>query len=202
MLNFSRILNKKFIFGFVFILVLAAGGFFWWQNGREIKGSPEDYEIIETSEGIFVENKKAGLIVKAPEGWEVKKIEFSEGSMGFYAPGTEGRWQDEMIKPLLNKGCAIGTAVIYKKMDFDETKEEIKEIHAGLGILSEEFEIITINNQQVLKNIFNSKFIGPGIGIYFFGKNKTYSFALYWAPDEKERCIQEFDSFLEAISIR
>jgi len=201
MLNFSRILNKKFLFLFVIVLILTAGGFFWWQ-GREIKGSPEDYVIIETEEGKFVGNKKAGLIVKTPEGWEAEKIEFSEGSMGFYAPETEGRWQDEMIKPPLNKGCVIGTAVIYKKMDFDEVKEEIKEIHAGLGILSEELEIITINNRQALKNTFDSKFIGPSIGVYFLNKNKLYSFALYWAIDEKERCIQEFDSFLETISIK
>jgi hypothetical protein len=199
MANFKKFLNKKVIF--VIVLILAVGGFFWWQ-GREIKGSPEDYVIIETEEGTFVENKKAGLVVKAPEGWEVEKIEFFEGSMGFYAPETEGRWQDEMIKAPLNKGCAIGTAVIYKKMDFDEAKEEIKEIHAGLGILSEELEIITINNRQALKNTFDSKFIGPGIGVYFLNKNKLYSFALYWAIDEKERCIQEFDSFLETISIK
>ena len=202
MLNFSRILNKKFLFVFIFILVLAAGGFFWWQNGKEIKGSPEDYEIIETAEGIFVENKKAGLIVKAPEGWEVKKMEFFEGSVTFNTSNIEGRIEDNMVKAPLKKGCAIDVALVYREFSFEELKEEIKEMHAGLGILSEEFEIITINNQQVLKNIFNSKFIGPGIGIYFFGKNKTYSFALYWAPDEKERCIQEFDSFLEAISIR
>ncbi|MDP2362202.1 MAG: hypothetical protein Q8M94_00380, partial [Ignavibacteria bacterium] len=149
----------------------------------------------------FVENKKAGLLIKVPEGWEAKKIEFFEGSMGFYAPETEGRWQDEMIKAPLNKGCAIETTVVYRKFSLEELKEEIKEIHAGLGILSEEFEIITINNRQTLKNTFDSKFIGSGIGVYFFGKNKSYSFALYWAPEEKEKCVQEFDNFLETISI-
>jgi len=198
MANFKKFLNKKVIF--VIVLILAAGGFFWWQ-GREIKGSPEDYVIIETEEGKFVENKKAGLLVKAPEGWEVEKIEFFEGSMGFYAPETEGRWQDEMIKAPLKKGCVIEAAVVYREFNLEELKEEIKEIHAGLGILSEEFEKITINNQQALKNTFDSKFIGPGIAVYFFGKNKSYSFALYWAPDGKERCIQEFESFLETISI-
>jgi hypothetical protein len=202
MANFKKFLNKKFLFVFVFVLILVVGGLFFWWQGREIKGSPEDYVIIETEEGKFVENKKAGLLVKTPEGWEAEKIEFSDGSMGFYAPETEGRWQDEMIKPPLNKGCAIGTAVIYKKMDFDEVKEEIKEIHAGLGILSEELEIITINNRQALKNTFDSKFIGPSIGVYFLNKNKLYSFALYWAIDEKEKCIQEFESFLETISIK
>ena len=67
---------------------------------------------------------------------------------------------------------------------------------------SEEFEIVTINNRQVLKNTFDTKFIGPCIGIYFLNKNKFFSFAIYWAPEEKERCIQEFNKFLETVSIK
>ncbi len=195
----KKILIPVFV---VLFLAVAAGGFFWWRQGREIKGSPEDYVIKETEEGKFVENKRAGLILKAPEGWRVQKTEFLEGSIVFDTPDIEGRWQDEMIKAPLKRGCAIETAVVHKDFNFEELKEEIKEIHAGLGILSEEMEIITINNRQVFKNTFDSKFIGPGIGIYFLSKNKTYSFALYWAPDDKEGCIQEFDKFLETISIK
>ena len=89
-----------------------------------------------------------------------------------------------------------------QRLNFEELKEEIKEIHAGLGILSEELGIITINNRQALKNTFDSKFIGPGIGAYFINKNKIYSFGVYWAPEEKERCIQEFDKFLATVSIQ
>ena len=196
----EKFLNKKIIV--IFALILVAGGIFYWQYAnKEIKGSPDDYEITETAEGTFVENKKAGLFVKAPERWDAQKIEFFEGSIAFYTPDIDGKIEDNIIKSPLNKGCAIGGAVIYKKMDFNKIKEEIKEIHAGLGIFSEEFEIITINNQEVLKNTFDSKFIGPSIGIYFLGEDKTYSFALYWNSDEKERCVQEFDKFLETVSI-
>ena len=194
-------MKKKIVISIVVILILVGGGFFWWQ-GREIKGSPEDYIIKETEEGKFVENKKAGLTVKVPEGWIEKKIELLEGSVVLTTQDIEGRWEDEMIKPPLKKGCGIETAVIYKKMNFNILKEEIKELHAGLGMKSEEFEIVTINNRQVLKNTFDTKFIGPGIGIYFLNKNKLFSFAVYWAPEEKERCIQEFNKFLETVSIK
>jgi len=189
------------IFVILFLILIIGGGFFWWQN-REIKGSPEDYIIKETPEGKIVENKKAGLVVKAPEGWIEKKIELLEGSVVFDTPDIEGKWEDEMVKPPLKRGCTIEATVVYKKMDFDEIKKEIKELHAGLGIKSEEFEIVTINNRQVLKNTFDSKFIGPGIGAYFINKNKIYSFGVYWAPEEKERCIQEFDKFLATVSIQ
>jgi len=189
------------IFVILFLILVAGGGFFWWQR-RGIKGSPTDYVIKETAEGKIVENKRAGLTVKVPEGWIEKKIELFEGSVIFDTPEIEGRMEDNMVKPPLKRGCGMESAVVYKKFDLDELKGEIKEIHAGLGIKSEEFEIITINGRQALKNTFDSKFIGPGMAIYFFNKNKLYSFAVYWAPDEKEKCIQGFNKFLETVSIK
>ncbi len=194
--------NKRIFFVlFILFLLLFIGGVFLWQK-REIKGSPEDYVIKETEEGKIVENNRAGLTVKVPEGWIEKRIEFLEGSVVFDTPDIEGRWEDEMVKPPLEKGCTIEAAVVYKKMNFDEIKEEIKEIHAGLGIKSEKFEMVTINNRQVLKNTFDSKFLGPGMAVYFINKNKLYNFVVYWAFEDKERCIQDFNKFLETVSIK
>jgi len=189
--------KQKLIILAIIILVLVGGGLFYWQN-REIKGSPEDYVIIETEEGKFVENKKAGLTVKVPEGWEVKKIELLEGSMVFYTPDIEERWLNEMIP--LEKGCGIDMAVVYKKMNFEDIKKEIEEIHSILT-KSDKFELTTINNRSVLKNTFDSSVFGPGVSIYFLNKNKLYSFGIYWGPDEKEECIGKFDEFLKTISI-
>ena len=194
-------MKKKIVISIVVILILVGGGFFWWQ-GREIKGSPEDYVIKEIEEGKFVENKKAGLKIKVPEGWIEKKIEFLEGSVAIYTPNIEGKMEDEMIKPPLKKGCLIETSVIYREMNFDEIKKEVKELHAGLGIKSEEFEEVKINNRQALKNIFESKFLGPALVIYIPTKDKLFDFDLYWAPEEKENCVQEFDKFLETVSIK
>ena len=191
--------KQKLIILTIIILVLIGGGlFYWWQN-REIKGSPEDYVIKETEEGKFVENKKAGLKVKVPEGWEVRKIKFSEGSVVFYTPDVDERWLNELIP--LESGCGIDTAVVYKKMNFETIIKEIKDIHAGLGIKSEEFEMTIIDGQQALKNTFDSLLLGPGIAVYFTQKNKLYSFCLYWGLDEKEKCVQEFDKFLETVLI-
>ena len=190
--------KKKLVILAIIILVLGGGLFYFWQN-REIKGSPEDYVIIETEEGKFVENKKAGLKIKVPEGWKVQKINFSEGSVVFYTPDVDERWLNELMP--LESGCGIDTAVVYKKMNFDEIKKEIKDIHAGIGIKSEEFKITTIDGQQALKNTFDSLLVGPGIATYFTQKNKLYSFCLYWGLNEEEKCVQEFDKFLETASI-
>jgi len=79
MLNFGKILNKKIVIPIIIVvLILVGGGFFWWQ-WREIKGSPDDYVIKETPEGKIVENKKAGLTVKVPEGWIEEQFYYLSG---------------------------------------------------------------------------------------------------------------------------
>jgi len=195
-------LNKKVIFIFVIVLILCgAGGFFWWQN-REIKGSPADYVIKETAEGKIVENKKAGLTVKAPEEWEVKRVEFEEGAVNFSPLNAEVELREWKIVLPIKNGCLIQTNVVYKKMDFEQIKEEAKYTHYWLGKISEEFKEITMKNYSSLKNTFDTQKAGPGIGIYIPVNNKGYAFYLYWGLNEKERCIQEFDSFLETVSIQ
>lgn len=192
---------KKIIFLVIIILILSGGFFWWWWEVREIKGSPEDYIIKETPEGKIIENQKAGLTVKAPEGWETQKIEFGEGSVAFDTQDVKGVWRNEMVNPPLEKGCIIETAIVYREMNFDEIKTEVKDIHAGLGIKSEEFEVITIKNAQALKNIFDSVALGPGLVIYLPIRDKLYNFSVNWAPNEEEKCIQEFNQFLETVSI-
>ena len=194
-------MSKKILIPIVIILVLGVGGFFYWWQNREIKGSPDDYVIKETLEGTFIENKKAGLTVKTPEGWKVKKIELFEGSVVFYLPETEGEWRNNMISPPFTKGCGIETSVIYKEMNLEEIRKEVKSIHWGLKIKSEEFKEITVNNYQALKNSFDSETLKSAMAVYIPVGNKLYDFDLYWAFDNKEICVQEFDKFLETILI-
>jgi hypothetical protein len=180
-----------------FAIILAVGvGVFYWEN-REIKGSPDDYVINDR----IIENKRAGMKIQAPEGWDIEKIELLEGSVAFDSPDIEGEWRNNMVSPPLTKGCGIETGVLYKKMNFDEIREEIKDIHFGLGIKLEEFEEIEINNRKALKNTFDSHGIGPGMGVYFVGNRKIYSFGVYWALDDKERCIKEFEEMLDKVEI-
>ena len=195
-------MDRKFTIFIIILLLLAAGGVFLWLENREIKGSPDDYVIKETAEGRIVENKKAGLTVKVPNGWEVEKIEQLEGSVVLHTQDLEGEEKSGMPSPPLTKGCGVETAVVYEKMDFEELKEKVREIHLGLRIKSEEFEVTTINHRRALKNTFDSLSLGPSIVVYFSNINKIYSFAVYWAPEEKERCIQEFDKFLETVKIK
>ena len=194
-------MNKKIIFIFVVVLILLVGGFFWWQN-REIKGSPDDYIIKETEEGKFVENKKAGLMVKVPEGWEGGKIrDIEEGSFIIQTLDIEGKKNNDVVIPPLTKGCGIEIAINYKKMSFEEIEQDAKEIYTRLVLINQRFEKIMIDDKEALKNIVDTETTGPMIGVYVPIVDKVYSFTFIWASDEEEKCVQEFDKFLETVSI-
>ena len=194
-------INKKIIFSLIIVLILIVGGFFWWWQGREIKGSPEDYVIKETEEGKIVENKKAGLTVKVPEGWIEEKIEVMEGSMIFYSSDAEG-YRPNKIRPPLKKGCIIEVATAYKKTDFEEIKKEAEEAHKSLIMKSDEFEMIEVDGKPALKNISNSIDIGPSVDIYLLAENKFYGLGVSAGLEDIEKCSQEFDKFLETVSIQ
>ncbi len=195
-------MSKKIIISLVIVLFFITGGFFWWWQGREIKGSPEDYVIKETAEGKFVENKRAGLTVRVPEGWRAKKMETQEGLMVFYSPKIEGELQNDKIVPPLRSGCIIHVGVVYEGMDITQIKLEAKYNLALLGVKSAEFEEVMINNYEALKIIADTERIGPVVGVDISYKDKTYSFSLIFAPEEKEACVQELDNFLETILIK
>ena len=193
-------MKKKIIIALVLILI-ALGGFFYWQN-REIKGSPDDYVIKETAEGIFVENKKAGLSVRVPEGWEIKKIETEEGLMTLFPLETEMEIIEEKIVLPIKEGCLIRTTIVYREGDLDQIKKETTIDHVLMGgTIYDDFEEVMMNNYYGIKNVFESEKFGSGTSIYIPIKNKVYGFHLVWASNGKERCVQEFDKFLETVSI-
>jgi len=195
--------NKKItIFIIILALLLITGGVFWWWGEREIKGSPDDYVIKETVEGKIVENKKAGLTVKIPDGWEVERVEFEEGATNFYSQDAEVELREGKIVLPIKSGCLIQFNVVYEKMDLEQIKEEARYTHYWLDSVSEEFEEITVKNCSAIKNTFDTQKTGPGIGIYIPIKNKGYAFYFYWGPEEKEKCAQEFDKFLETVEIK
>ena len=183
-------------------LVLAIGaGFFYWYINREIKGSPDDYVIEETETGKIVKNERAGLTVRIPEGWIEEKMDIMEGSMVFYSPDMESMRKNSTSPPL-KKGCMIEVVVGYKKMTFDEIEEYIKEGHESLVVKSEDiFEIIEVNGIPALKNIFESMELGHLATVYLSVDDILYQISIVSSGQDINQCSQEFDKFLENISI-
>ncbi len=195
--------KKIIIFLIIISLLIIAGGVFWWWQTREIKGSPEDYMIKETTEGKIVENKKAGLKVEVPEGWEVEKIEFEEGAIDFSPPDLEASWKEGKLVLPLKKGCRIQASVAYEKLNFVDIKIKANYSYALMGMKSVSFEETTVKKYPALKSIFDTQEEGSGVGVSISipMDNKVYGFSAVWGPDDKDKCIQEFDKFLETISI-
>jgi hypothetical protein len=203
MLNSKKFLKRRFLFIFAAFLILAVGGFFyWWQVNKEIKGSSDDYAIKETMEGVFVKNKKAGLTVKVPEGWEAEKMDVEEGLVVLYSLDNEIKKKEGKITLPIEKGCLIRIVVIYEKAGLDEIKKGTKLDHLLMGnVIYDEFQEVLVDNYYSLKNSFELEEKGQGISFYTPVKDRVYSFHLVWEFGEKEKCIQEFDEFLETISI-
>ncbi|RKY20005.1 MAG: hypothetical protein DRP62_08870 [Planctomycetota bacterium] len=203
MLGSGKFLNKKIVFILVVVLILIIGGIFLWINKpKEIKGSPDDYVIKETQEGIVVENSRAGLRFKVPDGWKARKVEVEEGSVVLYSPDAESVYQGK-IRPPLKKGCMIEIAVGYRKKTFEEIEKDIREELKLLGVVkSEKFERIEIKNSPALKITFNCSDLGSNIDVYIPRDRMFYGIGMSVGPQELERCNQELDRFLETISFR
>jgi len=93
-------------------LIVIVGGIFLWTGVSEdldiipaVKVEPpENYEIIETDEGIIVENSNISLKFKLPEGWTVAKqqVQADEWVINVLSPdikfGEDG---------MLSEGCGF-----------------------------------------------------------------------------------------------
>ncbi|MCD6550448.1 hypothetical protein J7K24_02795 [bacterium] len=196
-------MKKNSIFLFLLIvLLIIAGGVFWWKtNKREIKGSPDDYVIKESNEGKVVENLKAGLKFKVPEGWKVKKVEVDEGSVVLYSPDAESVYPTGPLRPPLKKGCMIEVAVIYKSMSIDEIEERIKEMHTSPTIEIDRIVSVEIKQINALRNEFLDKVLGYGDAVYIPSQDRVYSICIYSGSQEIETCNQEFNKFLDTLSL-
>jgi len=95
----------------------------------------------------------------------------------------------------------IRNTVVYKKADFQQIEKDAKELHFMLGRKYEQFETLEINGLSVLKDTFETEEWGKSLSIYVPYKDKVYSFHAHWGDEDEDRCIQEFNKFLETVVI-
>ena len=200
-------INKKIIFSLIIIiLLLIAGGFFWWQKNRETPiekweaaevSSEEDYIIKETPEGKIVENKKIGLIYKIPKDWVLE----NGNPTRFYSPDAKFKGDTSVI---LEKGCKTYVYTSYIKTDLETLKKFIDADFSRLssGVKLDEFSVIKISKYSALRHEYQVKNFGMEyISVDFPSKDKLYKILLSSPIEEKERCEEEFNKFLETVSI-
>ena len=200
------------------ILLLIIGGVFLWPHYKQIKIEKEmeklaDFIVKETSEGKIVESKDGKLKVIIPEGWFIEnEREKIIGPLYILDTEAEKIYQEEtqaniskLIKNLLEtkSGCLVMISYREEEKSFEEIEEEIKETSRYITLLSEDFfEFEEINEYKGLRHSLDTQKNGYWIDFLVPFNGKTYIFSTVFYRDNKDNCSQEFNKFLDKISIK
>ena len=190
----------------VIIAGLGAGFFYYWnyyetpvEKWSDADYSPaEDYKIIENNEGVFVQNKEAGISFKVPDGWRVEKKDH-----GAYIALLSPEAEDKIF---LDKGCKITADVRYVKVNIETIKEVLKEGHKDWGG-KDNYEIIALSGYQALKNESEiAKANQAGISIHVpvkkLSSHYVHFVGLMSNVDNLDFCKEVFEDFVKTVSIQ
>ena len=221
---FLIIIILLLIIGGVFWWWERGGGKILWIEEVEMGGSVRDFSIKEalgeTGEEIIVENEKEGLKVKVPDGWRAEKAEissFSTWGVNIFSPNLKINDYSSPNFYFLEKGCGIGVYIEKSNLKHEVVKSYIENTK---NLLPEElptierdgFEMIEINGHQAWKEILYDEVVGTedrkiekvGKGVEIrvpLKDEKNVYFIFHSSSKDKEKCVLEFDKFLETVSI-
>lgn len=214
-------MKKKTIFLIIIILLLIVGGVFWWWSEKERKeeekwrvqwSGKDDYLIEKTSKGKIIKNEKVGFSFIIPEGWQIKEDEESldEVRYGINLLSPDAEFDNNSF---LIGGCGIGITVIYDLAGFGNTNAEIDSVRESpresryktVITYKETIEIDDYLGLKITRKIDNPeglKKLGEIIEIRVPLNDKgVIYFGTQFLPEYREKCSQEFDKFLETVSI-
>ena len=196
----------------VLLILIIAGGFFWWQWKRESEvgfARFEDFKERVNNEEKTIEHKKSGLSVKIPKDWKMGGG-VGELSIIFLSPDFEPNPKiGPYSPPIPEKGCSIEMSVKkeIESSEFDIESSYLKEkIEECLASINCEDEVIEVSGHKALKHIFSPEnqtiISGNYVSVKIPRNEWVYTFEAYLFSQDKERCAQEFNKFLEKISIK
>ena len=207
--------KQKLIILTIIILVLGGGLFYWWQDKiesylerkelAEVVAPSKDYTIIEIANGKFIVNKEDKLRVKVPEGWGAEV----GMDMGGYASEERVILYSPNFSYRPPQGCLVEMQIsrLSKRKEgfLVEGVEEVKAAinHYKKANLEEKedagVEIILVNQQEALQQTSTlSEEIGKHVSIKIPIEDRVYFFEFILFSEE---CDQEFEKFLETVSI-
>ncbi|MBL7142221.1 MAG: hypothetical protein ISS83_00945 [Candidatus Pacebacteria bacterium] len=227
--NFKKFLNKKVIFVFVFVSILAVGGlFFCWQEDKienflenrkleKMIALAKDYTILEASGEKFIVNQKDGFKIKIPTEWNAK--------IGMDMTGMESERYVILYSKDFNyhspQGCLVEIQisrlkerrvkhygedfVMYPYIGAKEVKDMIDFYKEASSEEKEDMHergiaaILIAQREALQETTILREAIGKYITIKIPTKDKVYIFEEVLFSDE---CDKEFEGFLEAISIQ
>jgi len=197
----------------IVLLVLIAVGLFWWRKWKkesEVGFIWFEKFIEKNLDGEkIIEEKKSGLSVRIPKDW--KKGEGIGGlSIIFLSPDFEPHPKlGPYSPPIPEKGCSIEMSVKQEieSSDYDIEYSYLKEkIEECLTSKECEDEVIEVSGHKALKHVFSPEnqtiISGNYVSVEIPRNEWVYTFEAYLFSQDKERCAQEFNKFLEKVSIK
>jgi len=166
----------------------------------------EDFTKTEVDGKTILENKDIGLRFTVPQGWETGSSSWSNISL--VSPDFEPLRNDSSAAPLPQKGCWID--IIFSlnstngiSYDFVNDLANLEGYAENNSTDTSKYEKIEINSLNAVKYT-HTLTNGEGSNIFVQiprDPNKVFAFYVYLFGQDKERCLEEFNSFISSVSI-
>ena len=195
------------------IILIISGFFLFWHkeennnlNGNKNKEGPNDFSI----NGNIVENKREGLKVIIPEGWQVKHSSqaFSNvWGVEIVSPDTEIKKYNPPDLYLINKGCVALVSIEKSNISFDVVNNYLANINEDTRISlfedKEDMGVIKIYGRLAWKETIRDELdAGRKVEIRIpLESNKLIYFAFISSGTDREFCFEKFSEILKATEI-
>ncbi len=207
-------MNKKIKIILSVLLIIAILAFIIFKVIEFKKEKEENLNFITIQDFIerkmdgktILENKDIGLSFVLPQGWEFVTTSWANVSMRTF--DFEPFMGDVTRSPMADKGCWIDFNFSINTMDGLDYKyvynlANIDGYAEDANTEKSTYERIEVNNLKAIKHTYVLSDQGESISIQIpFEKNKVYSFETYLIGQDKEKCLEEFNSFLNSVSIK
>jgi len=188
-------------------LVIIAGGFFLWSGISDdldiipaVKVEPpENYKIIETNEGIFVENSNVGLKFKVPEGWKAEKYEIQTDEWVINVLSADIKFGED---GMLSDGCGFSVWVEQREDVANAVRFRINDPEKYSNEINGIYEVIYVDETSTLKMILAREGWGSMVVVKIPKEDRIIIFDTLFRPSTEQRCSEEFSQFLEQVEIK
>ncbi|MDD2731869.1 MAG: hypothetical protein PHI53_01585 [Candidatus Pacebacteria bacterium] len=206
-MNF-RFLRRKTLF-ILILIIFIIGLFFYWKEYKKEDNEKTiedlaDYIVEETPDGKIITTKDGSLTFKVPQGWFLRKEgKYLATPVWIMSPELYKNYIEEQEENIFNskEGCLISLGIEKEISDLEKLKEEIRKGAESFELEGEiDFENVELKSYNSLKTSFVSSMLGYNQGLLVLTDNKIQGFEVYSGEDYKEKCLDEFNKFVEQIS--
>jgi hypothetical protein len=205
--------KKKIVLGLVALFVLCISSYFLWTGLGKVNKEDDDFRnrfvtysdfIKEEREGISVyRSDKAGIAMSISSDWSMVDEDF--GFISFKSDDFVPYGNDWSKRPIASSGCWMEVNIVIEKQAEDYRnliKEYIDNEEYVNSDEDEDEQIIDLGYSKAVMTTIRSESLDGSISyIQIPQGNITYNFNAYLFGKDKERCQEDFDSFLASLAI-